>query len=329
MIDQGGLHVFCTEHVYSMTCENRPMAQSLCHSMRGIITVLNMPFTSTNKIDHDGLAAHTRYAVEAGVAGFLVPALAAEVDKLTDIERLASAQTVLDAVQGTLPVIGCATSGDNGSRIVLAEKLTQLGCSGILAAIPFTDEADYAARVHELARVEMGFLMLQDWSPAGYGLPLPLIRRLFEEVPVFSCIKIETARAGPKYTEVLEATSGQLHVSGGWAVAQMIEGLDRGVHAFMPTGLHRCYVEIYRRHTSGDRAGALRLFYRLLPILTFSNQDLDFSIRFFKRLLHRQGIYATPDVRPPSVPWDPYQIRIADELTAFALDLESSDDRQA
>jgi len=121
---------------------------------------------------------------------------------------------------------------------------------------------------------------------------------------------------------LLEATQGRLHVSGGWAVMQMIEALDRGVHAFMPTGLH----ENLHPHFCAlpSQAAAMRhraLFNRLLPVLAFSNQHLDISIHFFKRLLHRQGIYSTDRVRPPILPFDAHHARIADELITYALRL--------
>jgi 4-hydroxy-tetrahydrodipicolinate synthase len=130
--------------------------------------------------------------------------------------------------------------------------------------------------------------------------------------------------AGVKYSEVIEATGGRLHVSGGWAVGQLIEGLDRGVHAFMPTALHRCYVAIYQRHAAGDRAGAEALFRKLLPILAFSNQHLDISIHFFKRLLHAQGVYATPRVRDPILPFDTHHERIAGDLIDRAIAMEQA-----
>jgi 4-hydroxy-tetrahydrodipicolinate synthase len=63
------------------------------------------------------------------------------------------------------------------------------------------------------------------------------------------------------------------------------------------------------------------LFRRLLPILAFSNQHLDISIHFFKRLLYRQGLYPTPRVREPILPFDGYHMRIADELIDYALKL--------
>jgi len=63
---------------------------------------------------------------------------------------------------------------------------------------------------------------------------------------------------------------------------QMIEGLDRGLHAFMPTGMHWTYARIYKLYQDGKRADARVLFNKVLPILAFSNQHLDVSIHFFK-----------------------------------------------
>ncbi len=61
----------------------------------------------------------------------------------------------------------------------------------------------------------------------------------------------------------------------------------------------------------------------MLPILAFSDQHLDISIHFFKRLLHAQGIYPTPAVRPPTFPFDETHERMAQELIARACALEA------
>lgn len=283
-------------------------------SLRGIITVLNTPFTSANTIDEAALAANVQLALDTGVAGFLVPAMAAEVQKLSEAERAALVRTTVEAAAGRAPVIGGASAADPATSERLAANCLDLGCDGVLASIPYVDDAQYEQRVRRLAALRPGFLMLQDWDAMGYGLPVPLIVRLFNEIEAFQAIKIEVVPAGVKYSEVLAATNGELHVSGGWAVMQMIEAFDRGVHAIMPTAMHKLYTRIYRLYAAGDRAGAQALFERLLPVLAFSNQHLDISIHFFKRLLWRQGIYPTSDVRPPSLPFDAVHQRIADGL---------------
>jgi len=218
-----------------------------------------------------------------------------------------------------VPVIGGASAGSPAERLERARELICLGCAGVLVSIPFEGEGQYEKEVRALDALGPDFLMLQDWDFRGYGLPVPLIARLFEEVPSFRCLKVEVVPAGVKYSEVLQATGGRLHVSGGWAVMQMIEALDRGMHALMPTGMDELYVRIDRLYRAGRREEARALFERLLPVLAFSNQHLDISIRFFKRLFWRQGIYATPRVREPLLPFDAVHERLADELIEGAL----------
>lgn len=293
------------------------------HDLRGIITVLNSPFLEDDSLDLDGLRRHVRCALEAGVAGFLVPAMASEVGKLTMAEREAMVSTVVDETAGRAAVIGGASAGSREERLGIGRRLLALGCDGLLVSLPYENDAQYTAEVEAMAALDPPFLMLQDWDAQGAGVPVPLIAKLFTTVPAFKCLKVEVVPAGVKYSEVLEATGGQLHVSGGWAVIQIIEALDRGVHAFMPTGLHHTYVTLYRLYSMGKRDEARALFERLLPILAFSNQHLDISIHFFKRLVHRQGVYATKRVREPILPFDTHHARVADELISRAMALEA------
>jgi 4-hydroxy-tetrahydrodipicolinate synthase len=288
--------------------------------LHGIVTVLNTPFTADDAVDVDALQAHVEHAIGAGVAGFLVPALASEVTKLSEAERLLIVKSVLEVARGRAVVIGGASAVDAPTREQAARQLIGLGCDGILAAIPYVTDEAMIQQVQALDALQPGLLMLQDWDFQGYGIPVPLILHLFETVPSFRSLKIEVVPAGVKYSEVLRVTGGRLHVAGGWAVTQMIEALDRGVPTLMPTGLHPIYVAIYQRYHAGDRDGAVALFRRLLPILAFSNQHLDISVHFFKRLLHRQGIYPTARVRPPILPFDSEHECLADVLITEAID---------
>jgi dihydrodipicolinate synthase/N-acetylneuraminate lyase len=296
------------------------MAKQLLE-LRGIITVLNTPFTDDDTVDLPSLQRNVRYALEAGVAGFLVPAMASEVDKLSASERRRIVEAVLAENCGKVPVIGGSSAVTAEERKRNAAALIQLGCDGVLASIPYQDEIQYERDVRELDALGPGFLMLQDWDFRGYGLPISLIARLFDQVQSFRCLKVEVVPAGVKYSEVLALTEGRLHVSGGWAVMQIIEALDRGVHAFMPTGMHELYTRIYSLYQSERRDEARALFERLLPVLAFANQHLDISVHFFKRLLHKQGIYATSRVREPILPFDPVHERVAEQLIARTMEL--------
>ncbi len=283
-------------------------------NLRGIITVLNTPFTSDLQLDLESMRRNVQWAMNCGVAGFLVPAMASEVGKLTPEEKMELVRCTIQTLAGQVPVIGGASAPTRQARVEITRELIKAGCEGILINIPFENEQQYEEEVVAIAELDPPFLMLQDWDFSGFGLPVPLIVHLFEKILCFRALKVEVVPAGVKYTKVLKETQGKLHLSGGWAVNQLVEGLDRGVHAFMPTGMHRIYTHIYDLYSRGNRDLAQALFYDLLPVLAFSNQHLDISIHFFKHLLHTQGVFSTPLVRPPSLPFDTVHQNLAREL---------------
>jgi dihydrodipicolinate synthase/N-acetylneuraminate lyase len=110
----------------------------------------------------------------------------------------------------------------------------------------------------------------------------------------------------------------------------MLDGMERGVHAFMPEGsMVAIYRRIMDRFAAGDRDGARDLFERLLPVLAFANQHIDVSIQFFKRVLVAKGIFPSGAVREPIRRLDGVQERTAAALAARVLDLERSLDPAA
>jgi 4-hydroxy-tetrahydrodipicolinate synthase len=290
--------------------------------LNGVVAVVNTPFTDDNKIDHSSVVRYVENAIKSGVSGFLVPAMAAEVHKLSYEERISIVETVLKAANNRVPVIGGASTENQADRINYIEKLESLGCRGVLVSIPFDDKAYYKKLIKEIAAEVSTLLMIQDWDFHGYGIPLDVILDLFENIEVFKSLKVEVTPAGKKYSDVLKATNGQLHVSGGWASSQMIEALDRGVHTFMSTIMHRQYKTIFDHHQSGNRNLAKDLFQRIVPILAFSHQHLDISIHFNKRFYYKQGIFRTDRVRDPILPFDGYHKKVADELIELVIELE-------
>jgi 4-hydroxy-tetrahydrodipicolinate synthase len=289
----------------------------------GIVTVLNTPLKTDYTIDFNALRFNVGEAIKAGVAGFLVPAMASEVYKLSEIERIKMVEVVLDVVQNKVPVIAGAGETDLTKSKRLLKCYSELGCKNVLFQIPYENDDQFKAHFLKLAEIDAEMIMLQDWSASGYGLPDDLICDLFNNVPAFRCLKVETVPAGLKYSRILSLTDGRLNVSGGWAVTQMIEGLTRGVHAFMPTGMHWIYCKIYKLWEEGKESEATKLFEQILPVLAFSNQHLDISVHFFKRLLNRQGIYPTEMVREPILTFDEVHQQIADQWIERVIKLET------
>lgn len=297
------------------------MPQKELFPLIGVITAMNIPFTRDNKIDLDGLCRHTEYAVASGVAALMIPVVASEVGTLTAAERDSIIAATVETVNGRVPIIGGATAPTLPQCLHYVDSLTEAGCSGVLANIPYENDEQYTQYVRAIDALHPGFLMIQDYNLDSAGVPISLLVRLFEEVDSFRCLKVETKLPGPKFTALLEATGGRLNISGGWSITQYIEGLDRGVHAMVPTCMHEVYCTLDALYRAGRRDEAHSLYQRIQPIIAFSNQDPGISLNFYKRMMWRMGLYATPDIRTKTVPFDRYYKRIADEMIDLYLDI--------
>lgn len=290
--------------------------------MRGIIPSLNTPFDNNDRVDEAGVACLTERSLTSGAVGLLVIAVAGEQASLSRAEKERVARIVVEVTAGRIPVIVSVTSPDVAESEALAALAKQAGANAICCQVPAgLTGPKLDAAMARIAAAGPDLLMIQDLDWSGGGLPISDIVRLFETLPTFRCLKVETLPAGPKYTRVLEATGGRLHVSGGWAAMQMPDALARDVHAFMPSTLDPVYVAIHDTYRRGDVDLARGLFERLLPIVAFSHQHIDVSIRFFKQLRHTEGLFATDRCRLPP-PLDALQQAEAERMIRRAIDLQ-------
>lgn len=292
----------------------------------GVIGVLQTPFHPDGEIDFESFTRLIEDALSVGIDGFLVPAIASENAYLSYDEKIRLAGRAQEIAIGRVPVIWGASSPDLSTSFQLIQEAQRSSADACLVAVPpglVRNREDLVAYFREISRGMEIPLVIQDWEPNGPGLALDDIRCLQKSIPAFKAIKVETLPAGPKYSAILQELDQELHVSGGWAVQQYIEGLDRGVHAMIPEcSMIRLYKRIDTLYRAGYRNAAQSLFWQLLPVLSFTNQELDTSIRFFKRLLVRRGIFTTSSVRLPSGDFDRFSERIADELIQQVLRLE-------
>jgi 4-hydroxy-tetrahydrodipicolinate synthase len=146
---------------------------------------------------------------------------------------------------------------------------------------------------------------------------------MFETIPAFRCLKVEVRPAGPKYSAVIEATGGRLHVSGGWAADQMIESLERGVDVIMPTAMTGLYRRVYDCWHRGERDQARAVFAKILPVIAFTRQHIDVSIHFYKRLFHRRGVFRTAKTRRPATSYDEHHERQGEWLIEYLRQTEA------
>jgi dihydrodipicolinate synthase/N-acetylneuraminate lyase len=298
-------------------------------AIRGIVSAVQTPFTEAGHIDFDSLYFLVEDAIAAGVDGLLAPVVASEVEFLSSSERRKILTTILQAASSNLPVIIGASDRDALKCRYFAKWAADNGAAAYLVAVPNALYQQPNKIISFFQQVSQGInfsLIVQDFEFNGPGMNLDMICTLKKVISSLVGIKIETNLAGLKYTMVREALGDDFFIAGGWAVTQFIEALDRGVDAMIPeSSMIRVYKRIQRHYEHGARDEAKRLFHRLLPILTFTNQDVSNSILFFKYLLVRKGIFRSIRMRCPEPGWDRYSLQVAEELIELYLELEEED----
>lgn len=291
--------------------------------LRGIVASLHTPFTAADQVDEPSLARLVDHCARAGCCGVLVAAVAGEVGSLRAEERRRMLALVADAGAGRLAIVAGVSAADLATSRALAREAALAGAAMVLWQPPRgLDDRALEASLLALAEAGPARIMLQDLDWQGPGLAPKLITQLAERVPALAAVKVETVPAGPKYTALRSVLGDRLHLSGGWAVMQMLDGLARGLDAFVPSGILPVYVRIWDLWTAGKRDEARALFERALPVLAFSNQQIEVSIRFWKQVRHLQGIFATAGCRPQVRELDPVQQDEAERLARRAIELE-------
>jgi 4-hydroxy-tetrahydrodipicolinate synthase len=267
--------------------------------LTGIVPSLNTPFDSEGVLDCASLARLIEHTVSTGCGGMLGLAVAGEQGVLTQAEKARFVDVVTEVNAGRIPFIVSVTHPEPSVSLGLAEMAGQKEAAGLCVQLPDHFDRNQARDFLKRLSDHTPLLMVQDLDWIGDGLALEDILWLWEAVPAFSWLKVETQNAGPKYSAVLDATSGGLRVCGGWAVVELMDALRRGVNAFIPTGMEQVYVTILSLYASGKIEAAKALFDRVSPVLQFSNQHIDVSIHFFKQLRAAEGLFATSTCRVP------------------------------
>ena len=139
------------------------MTEKTCFPLYGIVTVLNTPFLSNNKLDLLSLRKNVQHALKAGVAGFLVPALAAEVNQLSEKEKIELVEAVCEEVNGKLPVFAATGPVPLPDAKKLISSYLCLGCRQILFQLPFENKQQFTYHFNTLASMDVETIMFQDW----------------------------------------------------------------------------------------------------------------------------------------------------------------------
>ena len=273
--------------------------------LRGILPVLQIPFTAghpVDTIDEAALRREVEFCIACGVHGLVLPALASEFMVLTDDERRFVVETVVTQTAGRVPVVANVAAPSANAAIVFACHAREHGADAVMALPPYvrrpTMDAvlNYYAAIAEAARLPV---VIQNAPPPfGISLPTPIVLRLVDEIEGVSYIKEERSPAGRLMSEALAAGSPRLRgILGGSAGLYLPGELRRGAIGCMPSAaVGDVLVAVYDAFMAGDTVAARAIHRRALPLLTL---EMSAMMAVSKEVLRRRGIFTSTLMRDP------------------------------
>ena len=275
----------------------------------GVFPVLATPFDLAGQIDEESLRNLARFTIKAGADGMTVGGVASEVYKLSDGERRRVTEIVLQEAGGRVPVWVGTGHACTELAVEHTKHAERTGAAGAMVMPPYAMKASLAgvaSYFRAIGRAVAIPVMIQD-APlvSGVHLPVDFLTTLAHEVPNIAYVKVEAPPTGPKIGDVIARAKERLRVFGGLGGGNLIDELKRGAVGTLPgSAFPEAYVDIYRRFRTGAVSEAERLHRRILPLIRFTSQSVEFSFHGYKRILKHRGAIATAYVRQPSATFD-------------------------
>lgn len=276
---------------------------------QGVFSVLPTPFKSGQSLDLESLRRVVDLFLAAGVDGLTALGVTGEVARLTERERALVIETVVNQVNGRVPVIVGTSADGLKTCIEYSRNARAAGAAAVMVSPPRMTKLNSDAIVRHYRALAESIdieIVVQDYPPiSGYTMEPALLARIAREVPAACTIKLEDPPTPLKTARILEQRENTpFRILGGLGGVYLLEELMAGAAGAM-TGFAypEVLVEVVRSFRSGQVDRAADTFYRYVPLMRFEFQEgIGMAIR--KEILRRRGALADASVRAPGASLD-------------------------
>lgn len=270
----------------------------------GVMPAITTPFEEDGSIDHEFLARHAHWMIDAGCTGMIPLGSLGEGATLDFEEKVAVVRTLVEAVGDRVPVIPGIAALATHQAVALARACHDVGARGLMVLPPYVYQGPWnETRAHfdALLRATPLPCMLYN-NPIAYGTDV-LPEQMVELCGAHDNLRAMKDSGG----DVRKITA--THALLGDRIA-LFAGLDdmpfEAVHcgatgwvAGLVNAMPRESVVLFERARSGDREGALEVYRWFLPLLR-----LDTVPEFVQliKLVQQEVGMGTERVRAPRAP---------------------------
>jgi dihydrodipicolinate synthase/N-acetylneuraminate lyase len=275
-------------------------------AIRGVSPVLEVPFTTDGDIDLPGFRRVVRYVLGTGVSSVMFPGFAGEFYKLSESERVALTEALLEEAAGHPHTAVIAAVQDHATKLAVERAVwsVQRGAHAINLLPPYLLKPSIKAVEQHiravLAAVPETPVVLQ-YAPIETGASLDAhgLAAIARDHPNLVLVKVESSPPGPFISE-LAALEPPLLAVEGYAGVQLPDAYRRGAVGTQPgCSFTEIYQEIWRLYEAGDLPAADRLHARLLPYTSYWMLDTELIIAAEKLISVRRGLFESDHCRAP------------------------------
>jgi len=272
---------------------------------QGLFPVVPTPFTETGELDLDSQKRCVDFMIDAGSNGLCILANFSEQFLLSDEEREVLTRTVLEHVDGRVPVIVTTTHFSTDVCVARSRRAQEQGAAMLMVMPPYHGATfrvpepqihEFYARQSDAVAIP---IMIQDAPAAGTPLSAAFLARMAKEIEHVAYFKIETAGAAAKLRELIRL--GGDAIEGPWdgeEAITLVPDLDAGATGAMtgggfPDGI-RPILDAWR---AGRRDEAIAGYERWLPLINIENRQC--GPLAAKSLMKEGGVIACEAPRHP------------------------------
>lgn len=297
-----------------MTTTPDPRPRPVLH---GVVPIPVTTFHADGSLDLAGLKSQVDFGLDHGADGVLYPGVVSEFYTLTDDERRAAVETVVDAVGGRVPVAVGTTGASTESAVELTRHAAGLDVAAVMTMVPYVQHffgpsADFVRR-HVGRVAEVGVPVILQNARLGFPIGAAAIADLVEREPGVRYVKEESNPPTQGISAVVEAVGDRVDgVFGGIGGVYLVNELERGAAGTMPSP---AFVD---RVVAGYRAfveqGADAAQDVLDPLGTLFTREVLYNVALHKEVLVRRGVIADATVRIASPALDAVDLADLDRL---------------
>ena len=267
---------------------------------RGVYVIVPTPFHDDLSLDLEGLRRTVQFCLDCGVDGLVAPANASEQPYLSDDERRAVTQCVIEAGRGKAVVVAGVTSATRLISAELAREAEAMGADALMAMPPNmqrASEAEILAYYRAIDDAGSLPIYLQNYAgPGGTPMSPALITTLLTELPDVRYVKEETEFSSVMMTQIIERAGPVLEgIMGGKAGRHLLDEYARGACGTMPAcEIADVHVKLWAALEAGQAEEARAIYRVLLPLLMF---ETGYGTAVYKEVLRRRGVIGSAAIR--------------------------------